>query len=151
MLEDSAVERVLAVTAHPDDVDFGAAGTIAGWTAKGIEVHYCILTNGDQGGFDDTPRHEMGPLRQREQRAAADVLDVPPDWIVCGNGSDDLLTILTRTFVGSGQTLRLPYPSYILYRTLAELQGASSEEVPFDAEWRLPAAFSTFSAPCPPR
>lgn len=76
MLEDSAVERVLVVTAHPDDVDFGAAGTIAGWTAKGIEVHYCILTNGDQGGFDDTPRHEMGPLRQREQRAAADVLGV---------------------------------------------------------------------------
>lgn len=76
MLEDSAVERVLVVTAHPDDVDYGAAGTIAGWTARGIEVHYCILTNGDQGGFDDTPRHEMGPLRQREQRAAADVLGV---------------------------------------------------------------------------
>ena len=76
MLEDSAVERILVVTAHPDDVDYGAAGTIAGWTAQGIEVHYCILTNGDQGGFDDTPRHEMGPLRQREQRAAADVLGV---------------------------------------------------------------------------
>lgn len=76
MLDDSAVERVLVVTAHPDDVDFGAAGTIAGWTAKGIEVHYCILTNGDQGGFDDTPREEMGPLRQREQRAAAEVLGV---------------------------------------------------------------------------
>lgn len=76
MLEDSEVERVLVVTAHPDDVDYGAAGTIAGWTAKGIEVHYCILTNGDQGGFDDTPRHEMGPLRQREQRAAADAIGV---------------------------------------------------------------------------
>lgn len=76
MLEDAAVERVLVVTAHPDDVDFGAGGTIASWTASGIEVHYCILTNGDQGGFDDTPRHEMGPLRQREQRAAADVLGV---------------------------------------------------------------------------
>ena len=76
MLDDAAVERVLVVTAHPDDVDFGAAGTIASWTAKGIEVHYCILTNGDQGGFDDTPRDQMGPLRQREQRAAADVLGV---------------------------------------------------------------------------
>ncbi len=76
MLEDAAVERVLVVTAHPDDVDFGAGGTIASWTAQGIEVHYCILTNGDQGGFDDTPRDEMGPLRQREQRAAADVLGV---------------------------------------------------------------------------
>jgi LmbE family N-acetylglucosaminyl deacetylase len=76
MLADADVERVLVVTAHPDDVDFGAAGTIAQWTAKGIEVHYCILTNGDQGGFDDTPRHEMGPMRQREQRAAGDVLGV---------------------------------------------------------------------------
>lgn len=76
MLDDAAVERVLVVTAHPDDVDFGAAGTIASWTAKGIDVHYCILTNGDQGGFDDTPRDQMGPLRQREQRAAADVLGV---------------------------------------------------------------------------
>lgn len=76
MLEDAEVERVLVVTAHPDDVDFGAAGTIAQWTARGIEVHYCILTNGDQGGVDDTPRHEMGPRRQREQRAAGDVLGV---------------------------------------------------------------------------
>ena len=76
MLEDSAVERVLVVTAHPDDVDFGASGTIAQWTARGIEVHYCILTNGDQGGFDDTPRDQMGPLRQREQRAAGDILGV---------------------------------------------------------------------------
>ena len=76
MLDDSEVERVLVVTAHPDDVDYGAGGTIAGWTAKGIEVHYCILTDGDQGGFDNTPRDEMGPLRQREQRAAAEVLGV---------------------------------------------------------------------------
>lgn len=65
------VERVLVVVAHPDDVDFGAAGTIAGWTAEGIEVQYCICTSGDAGGFDDTPRAEIGPLREREQRAAA--------------------------------------------------------------------------------
>jgi LmbE family N-acetylglucosaminyl deacetylase len=65
------VERVLCVLAHPDDVDFGSAGTIAGWTAAGTEVTYCIVTDGDAGGFDDTPRHEMGPLRQAEQLAAA--------------------------------------------------------------------------------
>src|SRR5687767_1287372 len=53
---------------------------------------------------------------------AAEVLGVQPDWILCGNGSDDILTILTRTFVGEGELLRLPYPSYILYKTLAELQ-----------------------------
>jgi LmbE family N-acetylglucosaminyl deacetylase len=70
------VERVLVVTAHPDDVDFGAAGTVASWTAAGIEVAYCICTSGDAGGFDDTPRAEMGPLREAEQTAAAAVLGV---------------------------------------------------------------------------
>ena len=64
------------------------------------------------------------------RRRAAELLGVPPDWILCGNGSDDILTIVTRTFVGQGQLLRLPYPSYILYKTLAQLQGDRSEEVP---------------------
>jgi LmbE family N-acetylglucosaminyl deacetylase len=70
------VGRVLVVTAHPDDVDFGAGGTVAAWTAAGIEVAYCIATSGDAGGFDDTPRAEMGPLREAEQRAAAKELGV---------------------------------------------------------------------------
>ena len=70
------VTRVLVVTAHPDDVDFGAAGTVATWTAAGIEVAYCICTSGDGGGFDATPRHKMGPLREAEQRAAAKELGV---------------------------------------------------------------------------
>jgi LmbE family N-acetylglucosaminyl deacetylase len=65
------VERVLCVLAHPDDVDFGCSGTVATWSAAGTEVTYCIVTDGDAGGFDETPRHEMGPLRQAEQRAAA--------------------------------------------------------------------------------
>ena len=74
---------------------------------------------------------------------AAEVLDVEPDWILCGNGSDDILTIVTRTFVGNGQRLRLPYPSYILYRTLAQIQGANSEEVFFSNDWNLKDDFST--------
>ena len=65
------VARVLVVTAHPDDVDFGSGGTVASWTDAGIEVSYCVCTSGDAGGFDDTPRHEMAPLREAEQRAAA--------------------------------------------------------------------------------
>jgi LmbE family N-acetylglucosaminyl deacetylase len=67
----AGVARVLVVTAHPDDVDFGAAGTVASWTQAGIDVAYCICTSGDAGGFDDTPRDQMGPLREAEQRAAA--------------------------------------------------------------------------------
>jgi LmbE family N-acetylglucosaminyl deacetylase len=64
-------ERVLVVVAHPDDVDFASAGTIAGWTAAGVEVAYCIATYGDAGGFDETPRDRMPILREGEQRAAA--------------------------------------------------------------------------------
>lgn len=65
------VERVLVVAAHPDDVDFGAAATIAGWVDAGIEVRYCLVTRGDAGGFDNTPREQMPALREDEQRAAA--------------------------------------------------------------------------------
>ncbi len=66
------IKRVLSITAHPDDVDFSAAGTIAQWTDAGIEVSYCIVTNGDAGGSDrSVPRTEMVALRQAEQTAAA--------------------------------------------------------------------------------
>jgi LmbE family N-acetylglucosaminyl deacetylase len=76
-LDDSEIERVLVVTAHPDDLDFGAAGTIAQWTAKGIEVSYCICTNGDQGGEDpDVPREDMPKIRQKEQRNAGKILGI---------------------------------------------------------------------------
>ncbi|MFB9237381.1 PIG-L deacetylase family protein [Plantactinospora siamensis] len=70
------IERVLAVFAHPDDIDFGSSGTVAGWVAAGIEVTYLLVTRGDAGGFDDTPRHEMPDIREREQRAAAAALGV---------------------------------------------------------------------------
>jgi LmbE family N-acetylglucosaminyl deacetylase len=70
------VERVLCVAAHPDDLDFGAAGTIAGWVERGIEVSYLLITRGDAGGFDDTPRDQMPILREAEQRAAAAAVGV---------------------------------------------------------------------------
>ncbi len=76
-LPDSEIERILVVTAHPDDVDFGAAGTIASWTAAGIEVSYCLATYGDAGGFDPAvPRSEIPHIREAEQRAAAKVVGV---------------------------------------------------------------------------
>jgi LmbE family N-acetylglucosaminyl deacetylase len=71
------VERALVVVAHPDDLDFGAAGTIATWTDAGLEVSYCICTDGDAGGFDpDVPRSAIAGIRQSEQRAAAKELGV---------------------------------------------------------------------------
>ena len=69
---DDGVRRVLIVTAHPDDVDFGTAGTVAAFTKAGVEVTYCIATNGDAGGSDRAvSRSDMAAIRQREQRAAA--------------------------------------------------------------------------------
>ena len=70
------VSRVLAVAAHPDDLDFGAAGTTAQWTAAGLQVTYLLCTRGDQGGFDDTPREDMPAIREAEQRAAAKAVGV---------------------------------------------------------------------------
>ncbi|MHB8439220.1 MAG: PIG-L deacetylase family protein [Acidimicrobiales bacterium] len=66
------VGRVLVVSAHPDDVDFGAAGTVAAWVKAGIEVTYCIVTDGDAGGSDrSVDRQDMARIRRDEQRAAA--------------------------------------------------------------------------------
>jgi LmbE family N-acetylglucosaminyl deacetylase len=71
------VERVLVVTAHPDDVDFGAAGTVAAFTGAGVEVAYCIVTDGEAGGEDrSVPRSEMAAVRRTEQRAAAATVGV---------------------------------------------------------------------------
>ena len=71
-LADTDVERALVIAAHPDDIDFGAGGTVATWTEAGIEVSYCLCTDGDAGGFDpEVPRSAIGGIRQAEQRAAA--------------------------------------------------------------------------------
>jgi LmbE family N-acetylglucosaminyl deacetylase len=72
MLDVSEVQRALVITAHPDDVDFGAAGSVANMTDAGVEVTYCLVTDGDAGGFDQTiPRPEMAQLRREEQTRAA--------------------------------------------------------------------------------
>jgi LmbE family N-acetylglucosaminyl deacetylase len=70
------VHRVLCVAAHPDDLDFGAAGTIAGWVDEGLDVAYLLVTRGDAGGFDETPRDRMPAIREAEQRAAAAAVGV---------------------------------------------------------------------------
>lgn len=72
MLTISEIERALVVMAHPDDVDFGAAGTVAVLTDAGVQVTYCLVTDGDAGGSDRSiSRHDMAMLRRREQTEAA--------------------------------------------------------------------------------
>ncbi len=89
------------------------------------------------------------PMANSFRRVAAETLQLPgPEWILAGNGSDEILTILVRGFVGEGEKLRLPYPSYILYRTLADIQGAGWEQIPFEDGWKLPAAFGQPTQDC---
>jgi LmbE family N-acetylglucosaminyl deacetylase len=71
-IPDSEVSRVLVVSAHPDDVDFGVAGTVGTWTDAAVAVTYCVVTDGQAGGFDrSVPREDMVAIRRREQRRAA--------------------------------------------------------------------------------
>ena len=90
-----------------------------------------------QRGLQKYPDPMAGAFRRR----AGELLGVPPEWILAGNGSDDILTIVTRALVGEGQRLRLPYPSYILYRTLAELQGRGAKKSSSSPTGRCRAAF----------
>lgn len=77
MLPESEIARVLAIAAHPDDIDFGAAGTIAAFTKAGVQVSYLIATPGDAGGFDPAvPRADIPGIRRAEQRAAAEQVGV---------------------------------------------------------------------------
>jgi LmbE family N-acetylglucosaminyl deacetylase len=77
VLSDDDVQRALVIMAHPDDVDFGCAGTIASWTERGIEVTYCMITDGDAGGFDPkVPRADIPFIRRAEQEAAGRVVGV---------------------------------------------------------------------------
>ena len=96
------------------------------------------------GALGDRLRLYPDPVGTAFRKVAASLHRVEPDMIMTGNGSDDLLTIVTRAFVGPGDLVAYPTPSYILYRTLAEIQGARSVEVPFEADWTLdPDRFSS--------
>jgi LmbE family N-acetylglucosaminyl deacetylase len=71
------IERVMIITAHPDDAEFGAGGTVARLVKEGREVTYVIATNGDKGSSDRTMTSErLAAIRAEEQRNAARVLGV---------------------------------------------------------------------------
>ena len=78
------------------------------------------------------------------RQVAAEVLGegIEPDWILCGNGSDDILTIATRAFAGEGDVVRYPHPSYVLYKTLAEIQDAVCDVVRYERDWSLGFEFT---------
>ena len=77
MPEDEGPKKALVIAAHPDDSEFGAAGTSYLWTKQGWEVRYCICTDGSKGSEDPhMTKEKLVPLRKEEQKAAAAVLGV---------------------------------------------------------------------------
>lgn len=104
-----------------------------------------VLTAIEQAARQGLARYP-DPLANAFRRQAARVLGISAESILCGNGSDDILTIVTRAFVGAGAALRMPYPSYILYRTLAQLQGARCDEFHFNRDWSLRPDFADVPA-----
>ena len=70
-------DRALVVAAHPDDIEYGCAGTVARWVQEGAHVAYCLVTNGAAGSSDpDMTRERLAALREAEARAAAKVVGV---------------------------------------------------------------------------
>ena len=88
----------------------------------------------------DLLRRYPHPLAQPFRLAAAKVLSVPPEWIVPGNGSDDLLAMVVLACAEPGRKVVYPMPTYVLYRTLAEMQDATCVEIPYDEQYNLPVA-----------
>ena len=68
-------ERALAVVAHPDDMEYGAASAVARWTAQGKHVAYVLVSDGEVG-IQSIPPADAGPARQNEQRASCAAVGV---------------------------------------------------------------------------
>jgi LmbE family N-acetylglucosaminyl deacetylase len=76
-MREAAFSSALVLFAHPDDAEYMCGGTVAAWARQGCEVHYVVITDGSAGSNDPgVTREELRPIREREQRAAADVLGV---------------------------------------------------------------------------
>lgn len=80
--------RALAIVAHPDDLEYGAAAAVARWTSQGKDIVYAIVTSGE-AGIDGMHPDEAGPLRESEQRAAAAIVGV--DVVEFLGGADGML------------------------------------------------------------
>lgn len=95
-----------------------------------------VLKNIDSEWLRRYPTPYANDFRQ----AVSDVLNVPLDWILVGNGSDEVLSVLIRACTERGRKVVYPVPTYVLYKTLAEMQPADVVEVPYGQNYRLPIA-----------
>ncbi|MDZ8189628.1 MAG: histidinol-phosphate transaminase [Nostoc sp. ChiSLP02] len=93
-----------------------------------------VLQNIDGEWLRRYPEPFGGEFRQ----AASKVLGVPSDWIIIGNGSDELLSVVIRACAEPGRKVVYPMPTYVLYRTLAQMQDADIIEIPYGKDYSLP-------------
>ena len=94
-----------------------------------------------QSAVNESLRLYPDPVATSARIKAAETLDTKPERIMMGNGSDDLLSIIIRSFAGPEDKVVFPYPSYMLYKTLAELQDAIPCAVDFTEDYQLPPEF----------
>ncbi len=80
------------------------------------------------------------PYANDFRQAISEVLDIPLDWIMVGNGSDEILSVIVRACTDASRKIAYPTPTYVLYKTLAEMQPADVVEVPYPADYSLPIA-----------
>lgn len=80
------------------------------------------------------------PHASRFRAVAAELFGVSPDWVLPANGSDENLTIITRSFCDSGEIIAYPYPSYVLYESLGQIQGCQVRRLQLDEHWQWSVA-----------
>jgi histidinol-phosphate aminotransferase len=111
-----------------------------------------VKLNTNENPFPPSPRvmEAIGALAPEELRrypnptanpfrvAAARAHGLTVEQVIAGNGSDDILAIAVRTFVGPGEVIACPEPGYSLYPVLAEISEARTRSVPWEGQWRLP-------------
>jgi LmbE family N-acetylglucosaminyl deacetylase len=103
----------LAVGAHPDDIEFGCAGTLAKWAAAGTEVRLLVLTDGSKGTWDpQADLHKLVRRRRREQEAAADVLGARS--VHFANFVDGALEVTARERAAVCEAIRRVRPEVLL-------------------------------------
>lgn len=106
-------KRAMAIFAHPDDAEFGCSGTLAAWADKGVHLIYCLITSGNKGTHDrEMPPKRLAQMREREQRAAGEVIGVK-DFVFLGH--DDGETEVTMRLRGEVcQAIRECKPDLVL-------------------------------------
>lgn len=85
-------------------------------------------------------RRYPDPYANEFRQAVSEALTVPKDWIIVGNGSDELLNVIIRACAERGRSVVYPTPTYVLYRTLTEMQPAEFVEIPYGENFQLPLA-----------